>query len=77
MRGAEGCLGVDQGGYDPFFEPHLVERSPATVIEQGIVRHIQRTWPVIATKYGEWDKSEKSQKDKKGNMLRKSSTVGY
>jgi hypothetical protein len=26
MRVAEGGLGVDQGGYDPFFEPHLVPR---------------------------------------------------
>lgn len=42
MRVAEGGLGVDQGGYDPFFEPHLVERLLATVIEQEIVRHLRQ-----------------------------------
>lgn len=42
MKGAEGCLGVDQGGYDPFFEPHLVERLHGTVIEQGTVRHLRQ-----------------------------------
>jgi hypothetical protein len=42
MRVAEGCLGVAEGGYDPFFEPHLVERLLATVIEQEIVRHLRQ-----------------------------------
>lgn len=41
MRGAEGSLGVDQGGYDPFFESHLAERLLVTVTEQGIVRHLR------------------------------------
>ena len=44
MRDAESCLDVGQGGYDPFFEPHLVERSLATVTEQGIGRHLERNF---------------------------------
>lgn len=43
MRGVEGCLDVDQGGYGPFFEPHLVERLLVTVTEQGIGRHLKRS----------------------------------